>query len=472
MRKALIFILLLSLSVRANAAPSQTNKQLVWQTPQAADAQDIVVIYADASGDIRSPILKVRYQPNTATAATKANLYVLSIGTTTDLSFTMKDACDFANAFRGQGEGKDPLYGQVTIFPNLMGAAATGNGMGKTLEQCTEALRTVVKADDIFILFLSSHGFRAGDDYYIVGSDLDRHSAMRFSSLKYSDVMGLLATLPCKKLIFIDACQNAPEFIAENSVYKEIKRLTTGKPNFAVFTSSSAGETSIEMDGQGLFTAAILEALSGKADKGANANEDGYVSVEELKSYLYWRVPQSNPRQHPDLVCNTLDNPFLFYVSQFGKKTKLCEDGDVPDTEGSFGVKILKENGAPFPELTNAVIDYHVGKGIKADTYDETQLRRFNQIFIGQLSLRPSDPKSVIVGGETVSTVTIFATIKGQLYEKVRYEGKPKMFPKRDVLINYEFEAPPDISESDLRKRLIGGLKKQLPKVTLILSRK
>jgi hypothetical protein len=434
-----------------------------------AGTQEIVVVYRDGVGEVRSHVLRVTRSESKQTG--KPNLYLLSIGTITDLSFTMKDACDFANAFRAQSEGNYPLYGKTTVLPNLLGAAATADGMRKILEQTVAQLRSEVKENDVFTLFLSSHGFRRGDRYFIVGSDLDRHNNPQASSLTFQEALDYLADLPCRKVLFIDACQNEPKDVAQNSAYGALKQLKPNLKNCAIFTSSSAGEYSNEDQTltQGLFTHFLLEAFSGKADVGANADENGYISLNELKSYLNFHVPKFMPTQHPELIFNDLDNLDLFYSAQYRQKTENCTTGGL-HTEGVFGVKITTDKGAFAPELTKTFIKFHTAKGIKADTYDESYFRRFNQVFQGKISYRIGDVKEAQMDGKMAATATCFATLNGALYRRGRKsDGTVALLFDRDVAINYQFNAAPNISESDLMKSLSKGLNRQLADETIVL---
>ena len=70
-------------------------------------------------------------------------------------------------------------------------------------------------------------------------------------------------------------------------------------PNVTVFTSSSAGELSVEDDAwqNGAFTEALLEALAPGDPDG-----DGLVRVSDLSSHLSERVPAlTGGRQRPDV---------------------------------------------------------------------------------------------------------------------------------------------------------------------------
>jgi hypothetical protein len=69
-----------------------------------------------------------------------------------------------------------------------------------------------------------------------------------------------------------------------------------------IFTSSQAGERSWEDDElrYGLFSAAIIQGLSGRAD----ADRNGKVTLPEFEQYVKKTVSERRPEQHPALKLN------------------------------------------------------------------------------------------------------------------------------------------------------------------------
>ncbi len=95
-------------------------------------------------------------------------------------------------------------------------------------------------------------------------------------------------------LVFLDACRSGGATLpADRSL-----RAALAAPNVSVFTSSSAGESSLEDAAwqNGAFTEALLEALRRDPDR------DSLVRISDIAAYLSDRVPAlTRNRQHPEV---------------------------------------------------------------------------------------------------------------------------------------------------------------------------
>ena len=162
-----------------------------------------------------------------------------------------------------------------------------------------------IQEEDLFVLFISSHGFiykdsvPSGDvwipyeDFMIQGSNFD-DAAMKATSVSYQDIIVNLSQMQCKKLVLIDACFsggiNKEEKQQEvQSINDKIKEAGKRQPGLVTITSSTGEQPSYE-DAEwqnGSFTEAILEAF----EKG-DYNRDGVVSLSELYKYINQRIPE------------------------------------------------------------------------------------------------------------------------------------------------------------------------------------
>jgi uncharacterized caspase-like protein len=76
-----------------------------------------------------------------------------------------------------------------------------------------------------------------------------------------------------------------------------LDRIAAGKGR-VIITASGANEVSVENDdlGHGVFTYYLVEGLKGKAD----ADRDGFITVDEVYRYVSDKVPQATGQeQHP-----------------------------------------------------------------------------------------------------------------------------------------------------------------------------
>lgn len=140
----------------------------------------------------------------------------------------------------------------------------------------------------VVLVFGSSHGDIINDDFRILGSDW-KANAPKNSSLSFrEDIVGNLNNLKCKKIILLDACHSGATV---GKRLLDANQIIANTPIGTItITSSSGTEKSYENKvwNNSAFVKAIKEALEeGKA----NANNDRYVTLQELFDYLQKRVP-------------------------------------------------------------------------------------------------------------------------------------------------------------------------------------
>lgn len=232
----------------------------------------------------------------------KPTLYVLAIGVSDykndsyDLKLAAKDARDFAEAMRAQKGG---LYKDVVI-KILTDANATKNDILDGLDW----VQKQTTSRDVAMVFLAGHGVNdnAGTFYFLPHeADLEsiRRSCLMFSELKYT-----ASTVAGKVVLYVDACHSgnvmgsnrrAPDI---NSLVNELSDTESGA---VVFTSSTGKQYSLEDPswGNGAFTKALIEGLSGKADLFGK----GSITIKTLDAYIAERVKQlTGGKQSPTAV--------------------------------------------------------------------------------------------------------------------------------------------------------------------------
>jgi len=223
----------------------------------------------------------------------KPNLYALSIGIsrysdeTLLLNYAHKDALDFAAAWQ-RFEGRD--YGKV-IVKTLIDEEANVLNIRGVMQWLSESVRP---HKDLAIVFLSGHGLyekRLGS-WYFAAADLDRTQILQ-TAIGQAELTGWLDNqLACDKIFFADTCHDTQEiqrlrFASRHPLQKDIWRNT----NTLVVASCLDDQESVESSdwGNGAFTEAILDALSGRE---SDYDKDGHLSFKELGVYLERRVPK------------------------------------------------------------------------------------------------------------------------------------------------------------------------------------
>jgi hypothetical protein len=257
---------------------------------------------------ISQPIF-VEYAPE------RANLHILAIGPQhNDLKYTSKDAHDFANAFRSQG-GVDKLY------PNVMVAEATDQE-GTGLTGFKQALYDLsyqwkdgqIKANDVLILFISSHGKIVENRFKILQTGYNPKYDNLCIDFK-SDILDILDGIKCKKIIFLDACHSGGAKDGYDGLSRAVIDLAKTLPGVSTMASCQSDEKSYESAQweNGAFTESLLEAFSNKliaeGNYRADTNNDHVLRLGELYDFLQKRVPQLVKSAIPNAPTNQI--PFM-----------------------------------------------------------------------------------------------------------------------------------------------------------------
>ncbi len=171
--------------------------------------------------------------------------------------------------------------------------------------------------DDMVFIYFAGHGapefdreYEHADGYtkYIIPYDADPNNLFT-TAIATDRLESIFAKVQAECLVFVmDSCYSGGmggrtfakkvsgrslRVMADPS--KELANKAYGKGR-VVITAAQANQVAQEADGHGLFTAAFLEALEGKADKDA----DGNVTLDELYKYVYKKVARlTKNKQHP-----------------------------------------------------------------------------------------------------------------------------------------------------------------------------
>lgn len=224
----------------------------------------------------------------------KPKLYVLSVGVSQyqnkdlTLELASKDAKDFAKSLQAQN---GLLYRDV-VTKVLTDAEATKDNILDALEW----LQKEVTSKDIAMIFFAGHGMNdnAGLFYILpVGADVEK---LKRTCLPFSDMKNTVSSLAGKVIVFLDACHsgNAMDGTKRRSatadVVAVVNELSSAENGAVVFSSSTGKQFSLEDAkwGNGAFTKALVEGISGKADLTGR----GRITVNMLDVYLSDRVKE------------------------------------------------------------------------------------------------------------------------------------------------------------------------------------
>lgn len=230
-------------------------------------------------------------RPPASAFVIQPKLYLLSIGVgayrRADLSldFPAKDARDLAAAFVAQKGG---FYRDVEV--KLL---TDGEATKEAVLDGLEWLERQVTSKDVAVVFLAGHGLNdTGGQYYFLPSNADPDRIKR-TMVADSDVRSTLAKLPGKVLLFLDTCHsgNILGGVKQRGgmdLNGFINELSSAESGVVVFSASTGRQSSQESRdwGNGAFTKAVVEGLSGKAD----FQHTGRVTLNMLDLYISERV--------------------------------------------------------------------------------------------------------------------------------------------------------------------------------------
>ena len=259
----------------------------------------------------------------------KPNLYLVCVGVPYNLKYTQNDAAAIFSKFKTQtGHLFNRVEGQILVCDQ----DTRFSKLGQTLSDLQYQNFT---EEDVLILFFSSHGKASNafgkTDFGLVSNDADMGvNDERYVLLFYQkDIIHNISQLPCKRVIFLDACHSGAAKGDKNWIgtFDDAqKAISQTPPGIVTIASSSKEESSWENPvwKHGAFTYALLEGLSGKADlPDKNGKKDASITVLELADYLKNRVPvlvdsAFHKPQQPYLVQGPIQDYPLFNYQQKG----------------------------------------------------------------------------------------------------------------------------------------------------------
>lgn len=281
-----------------------------------------------AEGKAKTETLRVVYSP------LRPNLHIISIGPKLNLNYTENDAKDFADLFKNQGGSKgNYLFSSVEVNNLLIGKDAKATAIANAIRSLELNINHGnIAKDDAIILFISSHGsINETGELIIQGQDFNPNNP-EFTSIKYKQIIEWLNKIPCKKIVFLDACHSGQGGKTDiNAINTQIHKWNKAS-GVSVLSSSKGSQISYEDPAwqNGAFTEAIVQGLKyGKADghqrklakrKDKYILKDGIITLNELYNWIADYVPEivadrkNGAKQNPMFVSNQLGDLAIFIL--------------------------------------------------------------------------------------------------------------------------------------------------------------
>lgn len=199
-----------------------------------------------------------------------------------------------------------------TLVTRAEGVSTTGDLAALILDTFADA-----DADDVSYFYLSTHGIweegMSSGGMTLLLSDGTRESALSAYMLRtmFDQILG-------KKVLFIDACHAGA--MLGKGVSTRLQNVFAAR-DYIVLCSSGGDEESwfwsgdIEgerLAGAGYFSEAVIRGMSEKGSFGADDNQDGVITLTEMRRYLLEHHGASTVRTYPEQS----DFPLFAYDAQ------------------------------------------------------------------------------------------------------------------------------------------------------------
>lgn len=282
-----------------------------------------VVVVSYQKVESRPDVVRVEY---VGERMATASLHILAIGINKyknqsyNLNYAEPDARSFVEqlASRKQnifkGVMKTELYNEEATKDNIVAAL--------------KSLATRAKPEDVFVFYYAGHGSQDEENknadgespFYFIPHDVTKiygdPGQLQAKALASSELVGYLSKIKStKQIILMDACHSGgavKDFNVRAAASDEKALIQLSRSSGSVIIASSGSKqfaTEFDVLKHGVFTYALLEALSGKAAYG-----DSQITANELKLYMEDRVPELSKQyggsaQYPTGRVNGQDFP-------------------------------------------------------------------------------------------------------------------------------------------------------------------
>jgi WD40 repeat protein len=285
--------------------------------------------YAVASGKAGIDSEKLRFVVNYKGLTQEPPvLYLITIGINDyknpkyNLNYAKADADGVEETIKGASSS---LFKNVLSFPIRNDKALKPN-----IVAAFEEVKKSAREQDVLIVYYAGHGVMSEGssekprEFFLIPSDITqlygRDEMLYEKALSAEEIKSITKNINAQKQVFIlDACQSAGalESVAMRGAMEEkaIAQMARSTGTFWITASGSEQfATEFQQLKHGVFTYALLEGLSGKAD----ANSDKKLTIRELSTYIEQKVPELSEQfkgaaQYPSAYSFGNDFPILVY---------------------------------------------------------------------------------------------------------------------------------------------------------------
>ncbi len=199
-----------------------------------------------------------------------------------DLEYSVDDANLIKSVLEGQGN-----FTIDYIADDAENRSPTKDNIMKALDSVIENQELGIQIKTV-IFYFGGHGFNVGNVNYLAPTETEASDIMG-TAVSLNDVLAKIKTIQdngAKAMLFLDACRNDPTQAGRKGLEGDHWGDNESK-GLKIMYSTSIGDYSYELDGQGIFTLYLVGGILGGADQRMyGGNEDGFVSFAEASKYV------------------------------------------------------------------------------------------------------------------------------------------------------------------------------------------
>jgi WD40 repeat protein len=173
------------------------------------------------------------------------------------------------------------------------------------IETELQSLTTRARPEDVVVIYLAGHGRASDGEYHFIPADFVYDSDKPYGpgrTLSYAVLESRLQELGAgKRLLILDTCDSGSAL--RDPVKDAVARLMRSTGRYILAAAAAEGSAQ-EAGGHGIYTYALLEGLSGKADPA----HTGVIEVDALASYVSTRVRELTQNQQIPMRSSSGEN--------------------------------------------------------------------------------------------------------------------------------------------------------------------
>jgi hypothetical protein len=243
--------------------------------PPGGTGRWLTVVASDQAGTLSAPVSLAL--PKSPASNTGSTVHTIAVGNTKysdpeihDLKAPALDALAFLRAVAAS-----PIY-TVHDTPEPL---IDDPNLEATLLDRLQALASNSKPNDTLMLLISGHGVRGPDGHLYLATLSTRIGDIAHTALRWDKVADALARIPGRKIVFLDVCHAGAAVPSSNDEVSA--EMLADDSNLIILSASKGRQLSQENKDGGLFTAAIVKAVT-QDRKLVDTDHNGAIELSEL----------------------------------------------------------------------------------------------------------------------------------------------------------------------------------------------